>query len=323
MSMKSFLVVAVDDGYLSYDQEIEILRQVGANFEIRPCHGSEQAVMEAVKGADLVLVRESPITRAVIESMPQCQCVIRYGIGVDNIDFAAARDRRLMVANVPDYGIEEVSTHAVGLLLAAMRQLIVRDRNVRAGKWSSNGTRPMYRLRGRTLGLIGYGKIARQFHEKLSGFHFGKVMVFDPQAKLDDSVVPASVEEICAEADVISLHAPLTDSTRRLINRERLKLMKPNAILINTARGGLIDQAALYEALRDDQILGAGLDVFEQEPPDASHPLFSLDNVVVSDHISWYSEEAMRDLQRKAAEEAARVLSGQQPINWINRNEWE
>jgi D-3-phosphoglycerate dehydrogenase len=321
MSVEKFLVVAVDDGYDSYAQEKEIFSKVNARFELRPCHGNESAVLDAVQDADLVLVRESPISRAVIQAMKQCKGVVRYGIGVDNIDFAAANERQLMVANVPDYGIEEVSTHAVALLLSVMRQIVSRDKDLRLGRWSSNGTRPMYRFKGRTLGLIGYGRIARQFKEKLSGFNFGRVLVYDPYADLDADVKAASIDEICREADVISLHSPLTESNRGLISRERLKLMKPSTILINTARGALIDQQALYEALKSNALLGAGLDVFVQEPPDLKDPLFELDNVVVSDHISWYSEEAIEDLQRKAAEEAARILSGFKPINWLNKTE--
>jgi D-3-phosphoglycerate dehydrogenase / 2-oxoglutarate reductase len=145
------------------------------------------------------------------------------------------------------------------------------------------------------------------------------VMVHDPRALLPEGVEAASVDEICAQADLISLHAPLTPQTRHLIDARRLALMRPTAVLVNTARGGLVDLDALHAALAEGQILGAGLDVFDPEPPDASHPLFSLDNVVVTNHIGWYSEESMNDLQRKAAEEAVRVLKGEPPRHWLNR----
>jgi D-3-phosphoglycerate dehydrogenase len=318
MSTLERLVVALDDGYSSYDQEQALLGAAGARFELRPCAGSERASLEAVRGADVVMVRESPVSRGVIEAMDRCKAVVRYGIGVDNIDLEAARERRIAVANVPDYGIEEVSTHAVALLLAVARQVVVRDRHVRQGRWSATAAQAMYRLRGRTLGLIGYGRIARQVHEKLAGFGFARVLVHDPAAALPTDVVPASVAQICSESDVISLHAPLTAQTRHLINAERLALMRPTAILVNTARGGLIDLDALHQALAVKRLLGAGLDVFETEPPDTAHPVFALDNVVVSDHIGWYSEEAMRELQRKAAEEVVRVLSGTRPRHWLN-----
>lgn len=314
----SRLVVAIDDGYSSYDQEESLLATVGARLEVRPCARSEQRAIEAVRGADVVLVRESPVTRAVIDAMDRCKGVVRYGIGVDNIDLDAARERRIAVANVPDYGTEEVSTHAVALLLAVVRRIVVRDRELRAGRWSVGKVDAMFRLRDRTLGLVGYGRIARQTHEKLAGFGFGRVLVHDPLAELPATVEAASVAEICAAADVISLHAPLTPQTRHLIDAERLALMRPTAILVNTSRGGLVDMDALHAALAKGRLLGAGLDVFEHEPPDTNHPLFRLDNVVVSDHIGWYSEEAMREVQRKAAEEAVRVLSDARPRHWLN-----
>lgn len=313
------LVVSIDDGYSSYDQELALLDEIGARFEVRPCKGDEQKVVEAVEGADVVLVRESPVTRKVMEAADRCKGVIRYGIGLDNIDLAAARERHIAVANVPDYGVEEVSTHAVALLLAVVRQLMPRDEQVRSGRWTSAPSRPMYRLRGRTLGLIGYGRIARQVHEKLSGFGFSQVLVYDPSADIPASFKSVEIEEICRHSDVISLHAPLNSQTKHLINADRLAMMRPTTIIVNTARGGLIDANALTDALRDGHILGAGLDVFESEPPDSSHPIFKLQNVVISDHIGWYSEESMRELQRKATLEAIQILSGTPPKNWVNK----
>ena len=313
-------VVAIDDGYSAYDQEHAILSRAGASFELHPAHGSEDAAAEAVRGADVVLVRESPVTRRVLEAAKGCRAVIRYGIGVDNVDQVAARELGIAVANVPDYGIDEVSTQTVALALSVVRRLATHDRAVREGRWSHGVMEPMYRLRGRTLGLVGYGRIARTTHAMLAGFGFGQVLVHDPAVtQLPDSVQAASVDRICQEADVIALHAPLTAETHHLINARRLALMRPTAVLVNTARGGLVDLDALHQTLVDKRILGAGLDVFETEPPDASHPLFHLSNVVVTNHIGWYSEESMRELQRKAAEEAARVLAGERPLHWLNR----
>lgn len=321
MTSTQLLAVAVDDGYASYDQEHEIFENVGARFEIRACNGDERSAVEAVRDADVVLVRETPINAVVIQAMERCRGIVRYGIGVDNVDQSAAKAQRIAVANVPDYGIEEVSTQAVALALAVMRRIRLHDREVRAGRWTSGILKPMYRLQGRTLGLVGYGRIARSTHEKFAGFGFDRVLVHDPVAKLPSHVIASDVDTICREADVISLHAPLSPETHHLINERRLALMRPTSILINTARGGLIDLDALRMALSKGQLLGAGLDVFEQEPPNIAHPIFASDDVVVTNHMGWYSEEAMRDLQRKAAMEAARVLSGEAPHNWLNR--WE
>lgn len=312
-------VVALDDGYAEYDQETRLLREAQAGFEVRPCRNSEEAAMQAVRGADVVLVRESRVSRRVIEAMDRCKAVIRYGIGVDNIDMAAAAERRIAVGNVPDYGTDEVSTQTVALALAVVRQVISHDREVRSGRWSTGVIKPMYRLRGRTLGLVGYGRIARSTHEKFAGFGFGRVLACDPHARLPEGVEAADVDRICREADMISLHLPLTEETRHVIDARRIAKMRPTAIVVNTSRGALIDQEALYRALAEGRILGAGLDVFETEPPDPAHPLFSLDNVAVTNHIGWYSEEAMRELQLKTAQQAVRVLRGEPPTHWLNR----
>lgn len=312
------LVVALDDGYAAYDQEEALLGAEGARFEVRPCRRDEDAAAASVVDADVVLVRESPVSRRVIEAMTRCRAVIRYGIGVDNIDQAAARERGIMVANVPDYGTDEVSSQAVALALAVSRRIGLHDAEVRAGRWSTGVLQPMVRLRGRTLGLVGFGRIARMTLDKLAGFGFGRVLVHDPKTDMPPGVERTDLDTLFAEADVISLHAPLNDHTKHMVDARRIALMRPTALLVNTARGGLVDTQALYEALRERRILGAGLDVFEQEPPGA-HPLFGLDNVVVTNHMGWYSEEAMRELQLKTAQEAVRVLRGEQPLHWLNR----
>lgn len=314
-----YRVVALDDGYAAYDQETALLGAAGAAFDLRPCRGSVEAAAASVRGADVVLVRESPVPRRVIDAMDRCKAVIRYGIGVDNIDLAAARERGIVVANVPDYGTDEVSTQAVALALAVVRRIGLHEGEVRSGRWSTGVLKPMYRLRGRTLGLLGFGRIARMTLEKFAGFGFARVLVHDPHAVLPPGAQAASVDEVCAEADLISLHVPLTPQTHHLIDARRLALMRPTAILVNTARGGLVDLDALHAALAEGRLLGAGLDVFEHEPPDPRHPLFALDNVALTNHIGWYSEEAMRELQRKTAEEAVRILRGEPPLHWVNR----
>jgi D-3-phosphoglycerate dehydrogenase len=312
------LVVAIDDGYPSYDQERELLGAVGAGFSVRPVRGNVEAACNAVRDADIVLVRESPLPRRAIEQMARGKAVIRYGIGVDNIDQQAARERRIYVANVPDYGIEEVATQTVALALAVVRRLPLHDQEVRSGRWSTGVLAPMHRLRGGTLGLVGYGRIGRRTHEMLAGFGFARVLVHDPHADLPAGAQAATLDDLCRSSDLITLHAPMTAQTHHLIDARRLALMKTTAVVVNTARGGLVDLDALAIALADGRLHGAGLDVFEREPPDPAHPLFSLPNVVVTNHIGWYSEQAMRDVQRKAAEEAVRVLCGFPPVHWLN-----
>jgi D-3-phosphoglycerate dehydrogenase len=311
--------VAIDDGYASYDQEIALLAKAGAAFEVVPCRGSLDAVIASTREADIVLVRETPLPRQAIEAMRRCRAIIRYGIGVDNIDQAAASERHIRVANVPDYGTEEVATQTVALALAVVRRIRLHDAEVRAGRWSTGVLQPMHRLRGATLGLIGYGRIAQRTHQMMGGFGFARTLVHDPRAERPAGAEAADVDAICREADLISLHAPLTAATRHIIDARRIALMRPTTVLVNTARGGLVDLDALTAALAERRILGAGLDVFEHEPPDPAHPMFSLDNAVLTNHIGWYSEEAMRDLQRKAAEEAVRALRGEPLLHWLNR----
>jgi D-3-phosphoglycerate dehydrogenase len=312
-------VAIIDNGYDHYDIERVVLAAIGADIVLTPCRGNAQAAAEAMREADAVLVRETPVTAAAIEAAPRLKGIVRYGAGVDNIDLKAAAARRIYVANVPDYGTEEVSDQAMALLLAVARRVPARDAYVRNGGWYSGSREKMYRLAGKTLGLIGYGRIAQAFERKMRGFGIARVLVFDPHAALPPDVEAVSIDTLCRKADYLSLHAPLTSETRHILNGARLALIKTTAIIVNTSRGSLIDEGALAAALRENRLFGAGLDVFETEPPERSNPLFELPNVVLSDHAGWYSEESIAELQRKAAEKVARILSGRPPLNWMNR----
>lgn len=312
-------VVAIDDGYADYAEEQRILGSAGARFEVIACGGDAARIAERIRDAHALMVRESRIGAAVIEAMPRLRGIVRYGIGTDNIDLACASRRKVVVANVPDYGTEEVSDQAMALLLAVARRVASRDTAVRAGRWNVARQEPMYRIAGKTLGLLGYGRIARAMERKMRAFGIERVLVYDPyvtDAPPGVQLVPA--DEVCAGADYLSVHAPLTPQTRHVLNAERLALMKPTAIVVNTARGALIDECALVEALQQGRLFGAGLDVFEREPFPADSPLRGMSTVVLSDHTGWYSEESVRDLQRGAAGEVARILGGQPPRNWVN-----
>jgi D-3-phosphoglycerate dehydrogenase len=316
---RSKRVVIIDDGYDHYDIEHGILDPLGAELVLSPCHGDPVAVAAAIGGADAVLVREAPVTGAAIAAAPRLAGIVRYGIGTDNIDVAEAARRRIYVANLPDYGTEDVSDHAMALLLAVARRIVTRDAYVRGGGWFTGTKEKIHRVAGKTLGLVGYGRIARAFERKMRGFGVTRVLAYDPFMRLPMGVEPATIEDVCRESDYVSLHAPLTPDTRHMLDAARLRLMKPTSIIVNTSRGALIDEAALIEALRRGAIFGAGLDVFEDEPPAQDNPLLGLPNVVVSDHAGWYSEESVADLQRKAAEEVREILLGRTPVNWVNR----
>ena len=282
---------------------------------------SDRERLQILSQADAVMIREAPLPAAYIEAMTQCQAIVRYGVGVDNIDLQAAKKQGIYVANVPDYGSEDVAEHALALLLACVRRINSRNAQVHKGQWNIGQAEPMHRMSGKVLGIIGFGRIARCLATKARGIGFSNILVCDPQ--LDDAaaaeagVVKTSLENLCREADLISIHVPLSAKTRHLIGREQLAMMKASTVLVNTSRGGLIDEQALYDALFNQRLFAAGLDVFEVEPVRADNPLLSLPNVVCTDHTAWFTEESVIELQRKAAQEVLRVLEGNKPLHWV------
>lgn len=321
--MAKYKVVVVSLGYETYDYEREILKPIDAELILSPrdCT-TESEVIEVARDADAIFVRETPITAKALESFERCKIVSRYGVGLDNIDLDAAKKLRIYVSNVPEYGTEDVSDHAVALLLGCIRTILVRDRNLRQGNFESDICDEIYRTTGKNLGIIGYGKIARAFHRKWKGFLPARVLVYDPFVAEDvireNGAEKVDLDTLLSESDFISLHTPLTLETRHIINEAVLKKMKNTAILVNTSRGGAIDTDALVNALQEGQILRAGLDVFENEPLPTDHPLIEMDNVILTSHVAWYSKDSAKDLQTGAAKEVLRVLSGDKPVNWVN-----
>lgn len=279
-------------------------------------------VMHQVSNADAIMVREATVSRPMIEAMQQCRVIVRYGVGVDNIDSQAAKEKGIYVANVPDYGSEDVAEHALALLLAATRRIATRNRDVRDGQWGIGQREPMFRLAGKILGVVGFGRISRCFVQKASGIGFKRILVVDPlltdKQASQAGVTRVNLDTLCREADFISLHAPLTPDTHHLIGEAELAKMKPSAVLVNTSRGGLIDEQALINALLQQRIFAAGLDVFESEPLSAKSPLLQMDNTLCTDHTAWFTEESVVELQSKAAHEVRRAFEGEHPLNWVN-----
>jgi D-3-phosphoglycerate dehydrogenase len=315
-----YRVVIADYDYPSLDEERAVLDAIGA--ELAPHHARTEAdLIAACRGADAVLCQYALMTRAVIASLDRCRVIVRYGVGVDTIDIPAATEHGIWVCNVPDYGVDEVSDHAMTLLLAAARKLVPMANAVQGGEWDVTLYKPIGRLRGRTLGLIGLGRIGSAVARKAQGFGLN-VIAHDPYRPgeyfAERNVASVELDDLLARADFVSIHAPLTEETRHVIDQRALVAMKPSSYLINTARGGLVDGAALASALREGQIAGAGIDVLEREPIPADDPLLGLPNCIVTPHAAWYSEEAFRDLKTKAAEEAARVVQGERPRCPVN-----
>ncbi len=313
------VIVVFGHGYDTYRSELDVLAPYGVEH-IEPVPVDAPNAAERLAAADIVLVREAPLPSDLIGSMASCKAIIRYGVGVDNIDLSAAAEHGIYVANVPDYGTDEVAEHALALLLDVARRVTQRDRFVRQGGWGVGAQEPIDRIAGSTLGLIGFGRIAERLWQKTAGLGLAGTLAFDPvRSTFPEGVTPVELDRLLEEADLISLHAPLTPATLHLMNAERIALLKPRAVLVNTARGGLIDERALVAALERGALRGAGLDVFADEPLPDGHPLRRRRDVVLTDHAGWYSEASLDELQRGAAREAARVLGGSPPENWINR----
>jgi D-3-phosphoglycerate dehydrogenase len=314
-------VVKTDGGFVELTAEERApLEALPAELVERAC-ATEDEVIAAAAHADAVLTLDEPFPASVIARLERCRVISRFGIGVDRVDVEAAVARGIVVANVPDYCIDEVSDHALGLLLALARRLPALDAAVRAGIWDTPSVAAgVRRLRGQTLGLVGFGRLGRRMAEKAQAL--GLVVLahdpgVEPAAVRAAGAEPVALEDLLARSDWISLHAPLTPATRHLLDAERLARVKRGAFLINTARGGLVDQTALVEALRDGRLAGAGLDVLEREPPAADDPLLALENVVVTSHAAFFSRESGAEARRAAVENVVRVLTGREPLHAV------
>jgi D-3-phosphoglycerate dehydrogenase / 2-oxoglutarate reductase len=311
--MKVRKIVVTDVTFPSLDHEIAVAQSHGVTLEeARGFSGKDLA--NAVRGADVLLVQFAQITNEVIEQLAPNAAIVRYGLGLDNIDLKAAQRCGIRVAYVPDYATGEVADHTATLILTALRKIIPLDRSVRAGQWDPVGIcRPMASFSQSVVGFVGFGRIGREVHARLQPFGFTSI-VSDPYADIATlnaaRAQTVDLETLFSTADVVTLHAPLTPATRHLVNTVRLKLMKSTSIIVNTARGGLIDTAAMEAALAGRHIGGAALDVFEEEPLPAESILRELPNVILTPHAAWYSAHSAQRVQALAADEVDRHLSG-------------
>jgi D-3-phosphoglycerate dehydrogenase len=309
-------VVITDHQFKNIEHERRIIMAIGAELVEWTGAGSGITLKDAVRDADGLLVQYSRITAEVIGWMDHCRVIVRYGIGYDNIDIRAAELKGIAVCAIPDYGSEEVSNHAVGMLLALHRRLPELSGMMRRGMVVHDCALRVRRLSESTLGLLGFGRIASLVITKMAAFG-PRILVCDPFAPEDrirsQGAEPAAFDALCRESDLISVHCPLTEQTYHRFNRAAFALMKPGTILVNTARGPIVEEAALVEALEAGVLAGAGLDTYELEPPAPDNPLLRMENVLCSPHCAWYSEQAIEVLQKKAAAEVAAVLTGRNP----------
>lgn len=318
--MARFHVVITDLIFANTQPEQEIIGPAGATVAVAPAL-DEATLCRAVAEADAILTCFAKVTAHIIAAAPRCRVIARYGTGIDNIDVAAASARGIAVCRVPEYCTDEVAEHTLALLLHLARGLGAGHAAVRRGGWGVREVSPLYRVRGKTLGLVGFGKIARGVAERARALGL-RVLVahprLDPAAATREGAILAPLPHLLSESDFVSLHCPLTEETRGLLRAADLRRMKPTAYLINTARGPLVDESALVTALQERWIAGAALDVLDAEPPPAGRPLLQCPNLLITPHVAFYSEESLVDLQRQASEEVARVLRGERPLHAVN-----
>ena len=314
-------VVLTDHVFPEASLVSEVKRLTGADLEVHHVK-DEDRLIEITRDADAVLVEMALITRRVIENMTRCRLISRHGVGYDSLDVEAATDHGIMVCNVTDYCTQEVADHAMSLLLALARSLFRADQEVRSGGWdvySACGSNR--RIEGQTLGLVGLGHIGKAVARRAAAFGL-KVAVYDPfiPAEAIEAIGARKSElnDLLREADYVSLHLPLSAATRHVISADKMALMKPSAYLINTSRGGLIDLVALAASLKEGRLAGAGLDVFEMEPPARDDPLLKMSNVITSPHAGFYSQGSLFDLHSRQAQQVAAVLEGRRPDNLLN-----
>jgi D-3-phosphoglycerate dehydrogenase len=315
-----YKVLITDYAWPNLEIERTILARAGAEMLV-PTTGAQDELVALAPQADAILVNWNDCKANIIKAAAKCIVIVRYGVGVDNIEIPAATERGIIVCNVPDYCMDEVSNEAMAMLLAGARRLVHYDRAIRARVWGVKVGMPFPRVRGLTLGIIGFGRIGKTVAPKAQAFGL-RVLVNDPyidQKEITNSgCTPASFETLLRESDFVTLHVPLTPETNGLINERALRLMKPTAWLINTARGPVVDTTALYKVMKEGHLAGAGLDVFPQEPPSWDDPIFTLPNTIFTPHSAFYSEGSLQELLTKGATGVAEALSGKLPANIIN-----
>ncbi|MBM3945511.1 MAG: C-terminal binding protein, partial [SAR202 cluster bacterium] len=316
-------VLVTDYVWPSLDLECDMLTKAGLELVAAP-DGNEQTLVSLAKDAVGILTCFAKVTGKVLESAKDLKVVGRYGVGVDNIDVPTATRLGIAVTYVPDYCVDEVSDHAIAMMLAWNRRIVLFDTATKGKGWGSvKLNMPIMRLRGKKLGVVGFGRIGRASAAKGAAFGM-EVLAYDPVVPAvqiaKQGARPVDLATLLKESDFVTLHVPLSPQTRGLVSTQQFAAMKPTAVIINTARGPLIDEAALLEALRQKRIAGAALDVLESDHPPKDHPFMSMDNVLITPHVAFYSREAMLELEERATGEVIRVLKGQMPQNLYNRD---
>lgn len=314
-------VLETDYVWPTTDPERAVLEAGGAELITAP-DGEEDTLADLARDADGIMTCFAPVTEKIVRAAEKCVVIGRLGVGVDNIAVATATELGVAVTNVPDYCVDEVSDHVMALLNTWNRKVALLDRSVRDQGWGSVPlTMRMMRLRGKTIGIIGFGRIGQGVASKARAFGL-HVLAYGPRLT-QERVAPfgghrVDLDTLLKESDFVSVNAPLTEETRGMIGKAELDLMKPEAFLINTSRGALIDEAALYNALTTHKISGAGLDVMTGGVPAPDNPLIGLDNIIITPHVAFFSQESTVEMEERAAEAVVNVLQGKMPRSLVN-----
>lgn len=313
-------VIITDCDHENIDIEKKVFRDAGMEVELKHAR-TEEEVIEQCKGGEIFIVQYAQITEKVMEAIPELKYVVRYGVGVDTVDVEAATRHGIQVGNVPDYGMNEVADHAIALLLTLKRKIVQMNEFTKSQRWDYTKSIPIHRFSEETVGVVGLGRIGRCFAKRANALGF-KVIGYDPYFQATPEaryITPVSFEELVEKSDAISLHCP-ADGNQNLFNADTFKKMKNDAVIINVARGGIINEDDLNEALKNGEIAGAGIDCMKKEPMPFDAPIFKNENLIVTPHMAWYSEEAALELKRKVAEESVRFAKGEAihyPVNHL------
>lgn len=311
-------IYITDCDHESMEIEKQTFVQQGIDFEILNITQPNDIIKQCYD-ANALILQYATISDDVLSNLKNLKGVVRYGVGVNTIDIESATKNNVAICNVPDYGTNEVADHALSLIMALARKLPLLVNNTKNGIWAYEKAIPIYRLQEQTAGIIGLGRIGLSLAKKLHSIGL-KVIGFDPLVKqedLPDFIKCVNFEKLLTQSDIISLNLPLIKQTQNLISYNQLSIMKKNCYLVNTARGGIVNEGALYQALLNKTIAGAALDVFDHEPP-KDRKLLELDNFIATPHAAWYSEQSQKDLKRKAAQEAIRIVKGEKPLYCLN-----
>ena len=317
-----YRILLTDRSWPNLDLEREILSSGHAELIEAP-DGDESTLIQFASNVDAIATCWARVTQQVIETSSQCRIIARLGIGLDNIDLPTATRLGIPVTNVPDYCIPEVADHTMGLLLSLSRKIAQFDQEAKQGIYDLSGAGPMFRLQGRTLGLLGFGRIARAVRERALSFGLPVIAHSTSNRDYETGCEMVSFEELLSRSDYLSLHAPHTNASHQIINTETLSRMKPGSLLLNTSRGGLVDHSALWQAIQSGQLAGVGLDVFDPEPPDLSQPLYRDVRVIVTPHAAFTSEESLIDLRTRVCQQILQALQGEKPANVVNPEIYE